>query len=175
TMPPARRAMSLPPRRKPGTRRWKSAPSTASATHLLLKALQIVLSPEIHQRGSNITPKRLRFDFNFDRALTAIEIQEIETLVNQFIAENLIVSSQEMSKHEAKQQGVEGMFWERYPDRVTVYQMTHPVNKEVVSQEVCGGPHVECTGQLTQRGRFTISKQESVGNGLRRMKATFNS
>lgn len=134
-----------------------------TATHLLNAALKIVLNdPNIHQMGSNITSERLRFDFNFPRALTEEEKKSIEDLVNKWIKEDLIVTKETMSKNEAINSGAECMFIEKYPDTVTVYSIGN------VSKELCGGPHVEKTSVL---GTFEISKEQSSSSGVRRIKA----
>ena len=134
-----------------------------TATHLLNAALKIVLKDNnIHQKGSNITPQRMRFDFNYSRKLTDKEKEEIEQLVNNYINQNLKVEKQEMSKKEAINTGAECMFIEKYPDKVTIYNIGN------VSKELCGGPHVNNTGTL---GHFQIIKEESSSSGIRRIKA----
>jgi len=139
-----------------------------TAHHLLLKALQEVVSVDIHQKGSNITEERLRLDFNFDRKLTPQEINAIENLVNEKIKENLIVTKKEMPLEEAKALGAEMEFGTKYPDIVSVY-MIHDNADRVFSQEFCGGPHVTHTGDL---GHFNIIKEEASSAGVRRIKAT---
>ncbi len=139
-----------------------------TAHHLLLKALQEVVSPDIHQKGSNITEERLRLDFNFDRKLTDEEKQKVEDLVNEKIQEDLIVTKKEMPKAEAEKIGAEMEFGTTYPDIVSVY-MIHDANDKVFSQEFCGGPHVTHTGAL---GVFKIQKEEASSAGVRRIKAT---
>ena len=134
-----------------------------TATHLLNAALKIVLKdPEIHQRGSNITKERLRFDFNFDRKLTDEEKEKIEDLINSWIKDNLKVTKKVMKKEEALKIGAEASFIERYPDEVNVYFIGD------VSKEICSGPHVEHTGVL---GEFKIKKEEASSSGIRRIKA----
>ena len=133
-----------------------------TATHLLNAALKHVIGPDSHQRGSNITQERMRFDFNCDHKLTPEEKQELEDLVNKWIQEGLSVTKQEMSKEEAIKSGAECMFIEKYPDIVTVYSIGD------VSKELCGGPHVNNTSEL---GRFKIKKEESSSAGIRRIKA----
>lgn len=141
-----------------------------TAHHLLLKALQEVVSPDIHQKGSNITEERLRLDFNFDRKLTDEEKKAVEDLVNEKIREDLIVTKREMPKAEAMQLGAEMEFGTTYPDIVSVY-MIHDANDKVFSQEFCGGPHVAHTGVL---GTFKIQKEEASSAGIRRIKATLS-
>lgn len=141
-----------------------------TAHHLLLKALQEVVSLDIHQKGSNITEERLRIDFNFDRKLTDEEKQKVEDLVNEKIKEDLSVTKREMPKEEAMKLGAEMEFGTTYPDIVSVY-MIHDANDKVFSQEFCGGPHVERTGVL---GVFKIQKEEASSAGVRRIKATLS-
>lgn len=141
-----------------------------TAHHLLLKALQEVVSPDIHQKGSNITEERLRIDFNFDRKLTPEELQKVEDLVNEKIREDLTVTRREMPLEEAKTLGAEMEFGTKYPDMVSVY-MIHDASDKVFSQEFCGGPHVERTGVL---GTFKIQKEEASSAGVRRIKATLS-
>jgi len=133
-----------------------------TATHLLNAALKQVIGKDAHQRGSNITVDRMRFDFNCDHKLTYEEKKQVEDLVNQWIAEELPVTKQEMSKEDAIKSGAECMFIEKYPDIVTVYSIG------TVSKELCGGPHVNNTKEL---GRFKIKKEESSSSGVRRIKA----
>ena len=133
-----------------------------TATHLLNAALKIVVGPEVHQRGSNITVDRMRFDFNCDHKLTDEEKEKVENIVNNWIKEDLPVTVIEMSKTDAINSGAECMFIEKYPDIVTVYSIGD------ISRELCGGPHVEHTGVL---GTFKIKKEEASSAGVRRIKA----
>ena len=133
-----------------------------TATHLLNAALKIVLGPDTHQRGSNITVDRMRFDFNCDHKMTDEEKQKTEDLVNQWIKEGLPVTVEEMKKEKAVKSGAECMFIEKYPDIVTVYSIGN------VSKELCGGPHVKNTSEL---GTFKIKKEEASSAGVRRIKA----
>ena len=133
-----------------------------TATHLLNAALKQVLGPDTHQRGSNITVDRMRFDFNCDHKMTDEEKQKTEDLVNQWIKEAIPVTVEEMTKDEAVKSGAECMFIEKYPDRVTVYSIGD------VSKELCGGPHVKNTSEL---GTFKIKKEEASSAGIRRIKA----
>ena len=132
-----------------------------TATHLLNAALKQVLGPDTHQRGSNITIDRMRFDFNCDHKMTDEEKQKTEDLVNQWIKEAIPVTVEEMTKDEAVKSGAECMFIEKYPDRVTVYSIGD------VSKELCGGPHVKNTSEL---GTFKIKKEEASSAGIRRIK-----
>lgn len=133
-----------------------------TATHLLNAALKIVVDKDVHQKGSNITSERMRFDFSCDHKLTPEEKEKIENLVNKWIKEGLPVTKTEMTKEEAIKSGAECMFIEKYPDIVTVYNIGD------VSSELCGGPHVENTNEL---GTFKIKKEEASSAGVRRIKA----
>ena len=133
-----------------------------TATHLLNAALKLVIGPDVHQKGSNITSERMRFDFNCDHKLTDEEKKKAEDLVNEWINEGIDVVCTEMSKEEAIKSGAECMFIEKYPDIVTVYSIGN------VSKELCGGPHVKNTKEI---GHFKIKKEESSSAGVRRIKA----
>ena len=133
-----------------------------TATHLLNAALKHVIDENIHQRGSNITTERMRFDFNCDHKLTDEEKQKVEDLVNEWIKQEIPVTVEEMSKDAAVASGAECMFIEKYPDIVTVYSIGD------VSKELCGGPHVKNTKEL---GHFKIKKEEASSAGVRRIKA----
>ena len=133
-----------------------------TATHLLNAALKEVVSCDVHQKGSNITAERMRFDFSCDHKLTDEEKQKTEDLVNKWIDEGLAVTFEQMSKEDAIKSGAECMFIEKYPDVVTVYSIG------TVSKELCGGPHVENTNVL---GKFKIVKEEASSAGVRRIKA----
>lgn len=138
-----------------------------TACHLLLAALQQVIDPGINQKGSNLTPERLRFDFNIDHKMTPEEITAVENLVNQWIEADLPVVHAEYDKDYAFDElHAHGSFRDRYPDRVTVYTIGDANNP--TSCEICGGPHVEHTGEL---GHFKITKEESSSAGVRRIKA----
>ena len=137
-----------------------------TATHLLNAALKKVIGQDTHQRGSNITVERMRFDFNCDHKLTDEEKKQAEDLVNEWIKEDLPVTVESMSKSEAIASGAECMFIEKYPDIVTVYSIGD------VSKELCGGPHVKHTGEL---GHFVIKKEEASSQGIRRIKAILES
>lgn len=133
-----------------------------TATHLLNAALKEVVNKDVHQKGSNITEERLRFDFSCDHKLTDDEKTRTEELVNEWINMALPVTVLEMPKEEAIKSGAECMFIEKYPDIVTVYKIGE------VSKELCGGPHVENTKEL---GKFKIVKEEASSAGVRRIKA----
>jgi alanyl-tRNA synthetase len=141
-----------------------------TATHLLQSALRQIFGSELRQHGSNITTERLRFDFNLDRKVTPEEIAQAETLVNGWIAEDLPVTYTTYPTNEALEMGAIGPFGERYGDTVKVYQMGE--GDHIASLEICGGPHVEHTGQLGEGGKkFKITKEEASSAGIRRIKA----
>ena len=133
-----------------------------TATHLLNAALKKVLGDHVHQRGSNITAERMRFDFSHHSKMTPEEKQATEDLVNKWIQEGIEVEKLEMKKEDAIKMGAEAMFIEKYGDIVTVYKIGD------VSLELCGGPHVSNTKEL---GHFKIKKEESSSSGVRRIKA----
>ncbi len=133
-----------------------------TATHLLHKALQIVLGEHATQKGSNITSERLRFDFAHPQKVTKEELDEVERIVNEQIKRDLPVTCEEMSYDDAKKSGAMGLFESKYGDRVKVYTIGD------FSKEICGGPHVEHTGVL---GTFKIKKEEASSAGVRRIKA----
>ena len=133
-----------------------------TATHLLNAALKQVLGSHVHQKGSNITEERMRFDFSHDSKMTPEQIKQTEDLVNKYIEMGLTVTKKEMSKEEAIKSGAECMFIDKYPDIVTVYFIGD------VSKELCGGPHVNNTNEL---GHFKITKEEASSAGVRRLKA----
>ncbi len=133
-----------------------------TATHLLHQSLRAVLGPHVQQKGSNITPERLRFDFTHPAPLTPEEIRRVEELVNEQIRRDLPVRMEMMSLEEARAGGAIALFGERYEERVKVYSIGD------FSREVCGGPHVERTGVL---GRFKIQKEQSSSAGVRRIRA----
>ena len=137
-----------------------------TATHLLNAALKVILGKDVHQKGSNITPERMRFDFSCDHKLTDDEKKKVEDLVNEWIAQGLDVKCEEMKKDDAIKSGAECMFIEKYPDIVTVYSIGN--KNGVVSKELCGGPHVKNTSEL---GHFKIKKEEASSAGVRRIKA----
>ncbi len=133
-----------------------------TATHLLNAALKKVLGDHVHQKGSNITAERLRFDFSHGAKMTDEEKKKVEDLVNEYIKQDIKVERLEMKKDEAIALGAEAMFLDKYGDEVTVYKIGD------VSLELCGGPHVSRTGEL---GTFKIKKEEASSSGVRRIKA----
>ena len=133
-----------------------------TATHLLHKALQIVLGEHAKQKGSNITTERLRFDFSHPEKMTKEQLQQVEDIVNEQIKRDLSVTCEEMTLEEAKRAGAMGLFENKYGEKVKVYTIGD------FSKEICGGPHVTHTGEL---GHFKIKKEESSSAGVRRIKA----
>jgi len=133
-----------------------------TAAHLMLAVLRKVLGGEVYQKGSNITAERLRFDFNYPQKLNEEQIRKVEDLVNQKIKEDLPVACKEMSLEDAKKKGAMGVFEEKYGKIVKVYSIGD------FSKEICGGPHVKRTSEL---GNFKITKEESSGAGVRRIRA----
>ncbi|MFR5765136.1 MAG: alanine--tRNA ligase [Clostridia bacterium] len=133
-----------------------------TATHLLHKALRIVLGDHVKQSGSNITTERLRFDFSHPEKMTPEQLKQVEEIVNEQIKRDLPVISEEMSLEDAKKSGAIGLFENKYGDVVKVYTIGD------FSKEICGGPHVKHTGEL---GYFKIKKEESSSAGIRRIKA----
>jgi alanyl-tRNA synthetase len=136
-----------------------------TAAHLLLAALRQVLGDHVTQKGSNITAERLRFDFSHPEKMTPEQITETERLVNEAIAKSFEVTCEEISLEEAKNTGAMGVFDSKYGEMVKVYTAGD------FSREICGGPHVNNTGEL---GHFTIAKEESSSSGVRRIKATLS-
>jgi alanyl-tRNA synthetase len=134
-----------------------------TATHMLQAALRRVLGRHVYQKGSNITPERLRFDFSHGEKMTPEQIAETERIVNEKIAADLPVEIREMTLGEAKDAGAIGVFGDKYGERVKVYIIGD------YSMELCGGPHVRRTGEL---GRFRIVKEEASSKGVRRIRAT---
>ncbi len=133
-----------------------------TTAHLMLAALRQVLSDNVVQKGSNITPERLRFDFSYSEKMTPEQIKQVENIVNEQIQKDLPVACEEMNLEEAKAKGAMGVFESKYGERVKVYGIGQ------FSNEICGGPHVERTGLL---GKFKITKEESSSAGVRRIKA----
>ena len=133
-----------------------------TATHLLHKALKLVLGDHVAQKGSNITTERLRFDFSHPQKVTPEELKKVEDIVNEQIQRDLPVVCEEMSLEEAKKSGAIGLFENKYGEKVKVYTIGD------FSKEICGGPHVEHTAQL---GKFKIKKEEASSSGVRRIKA----
>lgn len=138
-----------------------------TATHLLLAALQKLISPDIVQKGSNTTAERLRFDFNLDHKMTPEEKKAVEDQVNAWIEDDLPVVFDEYDKEYARNElKAHGQFWDKYPEKLKVYTIGD--FDKPISREVCGGPHVEHTGVI---GHFKIKKEESSSAGVRRIKA----
>ena len=133
-----------------------------TATHLLHKALKMVLGDHVNQKGSNITEERLRFDFSHPQKVTKEELDEVEKIVNEQITKDLEVICEEMSLEEAKNSGAIGLFENKYGEKVKVYTIGD------FSKEICGGPHVTNTRKL---GHFKIKKEEASSSGVRRIKA----
>jgi alanyl-tRNA synthetase len=149
-----------------------------TAHHLLLKALQIVLGPQVKQRGSNITSERLRMDFAHGAKMTDKEKEEVERIVNEKIAEDLPVLRSELPREEAEKLGAEHEFGQKYPDRVSVYSVgpksatpENPQFGDAFSIEFCGGPHVAHTGAI---GHFKIAKEEASSAGIRRIRGVID-
>ena len=149
-----------------------------TAHHLLLKALQTVLGPQVKQRGSNITSERLRMDFSYDGKMTDEQKKEVERIVNEKIAEDLPVVRSELPREEAEKLGAEHEFGQKYPDRVSVYSVgpkgataENPQFDKAFSIEFCGGPHVTHTGEI---GKFKILKEEASSAGIRRIRGVID-
>jgi alanyl-tRNA synthetase len=137
-----------------------------TATHLLLAALQKVLGDHVYQRGSNITPERLRLDFPADKKLTDEQISQVEEIVNSAIKQGYDINFKEMKKENALKLVPFAAFTEKYGDIVKVYYVGP--EDDPFSAEICNGPHVKKTSEL---GKFKIIKQENVGAGVKRIKA----
>ena len=133
-----------------------------TATHIMLAGLKKMFGDQVIQKGSNITPERLRFDFNLDHKMTEDEIKSLEKFVNDAISKNIDVTFEEMSVEEAKKIGAHGVFDSKYGEKVKVYII------EGVDKQICGGPHAKNTGDLHH---FKITKEESSSSGIRRIKA----
>ncbi len=149
--------------------------------HILLKALQMVLGPEVKQRGSNITAERLRIDFSSPGKMTDEQRAEVERIVNDTIAQHLPVTRTVMPREEAEKLGAEMEFGVKYPDMVTVYSVgpttataENPDISNAFSLEFCGGPHVSNTKEIHDAGTFKIQKEEAVASGIRRIKAVIS-
>lgn len=143
-----------------------------TATHLLLAGLQRVLGSHVHQMGSNITAERLRYDVSHPSKIDKAELQQVEAFINEAIETGGKVTISEMKKQEAMDAGIEGSFWEKYPDVVTVYTIQSD-NDDVLSKELCGGPHVGDLGEIAKFGRVKITKEGSSSSGVRRIRAEF--
>jgi alanyl-tRNA synthetase len=140
-----------------------------TAAHLMLAALRKVLGEHVTQKGSNITPERLRFDVSHPEKITPEQIKEVERLVNEAILTDADMGFEEMTVDEAKKQGAAGAFESKYGEKVKVY--TAQKNGIIYSKEICGGPHVTRTGEL---GLFKITKEEASSAGVRRIKAVLS-
>lgn len=138
-----------------------------STTHLMLAALRKELGSDVHQAGSNITSERTRFDFTYPEKVSRDILDRVEAYVNEAIQKKCPMRVETMKKEEARAAGVEGSFWEKYPEEVTVYSFIAP-DKTVYSRELCGGPHVKNTGDI--KGVFKIVKEEASSAGVRRIK-----
>lgn len=143
-----------------------------TATHLMLAGLRHELGENIHQAGSNITDERTRFDFTFPEKVSKEVLDRVEEYVNTAIDSGASVRSVIMDKEAARSGGVEGSFWEKYPEKVTVYRVEGP-DGSIYSQELCGGPHVKTMADIARFGRFKIQKEEASSAGIRRIKAVF--
>jgi alanyl-tRNA synthetase len=154
-----------------------------TATHMLHQALREVLGESVQQKGSNITPERLRFDFSFERKMTDEEKNQVEDIINTRIKEALPVIREEVSMEEARRRGAIGLFGEKYGEMVSIYRIGNGKNRsdsDLFSMEFCGGPHVENTRDLSTTKApdgtmledvFKIVKEEAVSAGVRRIKA----
>ena len=142
-----------------------------TATHLLQQALVDVLGDQVAQKGSNINAERMRFDFTFERAMTAEEIQKVQDIVNEKIKEDLPVTMEVMTLDQAKAEGARALFVNKYGEQVKVYTIGRDAKKDWFSKEVCGGPHVQHTAQI---GDFKIVKEQSSSAGVRRIKAVIS-
>ncbi len=139
-----------------------------TCTHLMLAGLRKYLGEHVHQAGSNITTERTRFDFTHNEKVSREILDKVEVYVNEAIGKGCTVSIEQMPKRDAQARGVEGSFWEKYPDVVNVY-VVKASDGTIYSQELCGGPHVENTGTI--KGIFKIIKEEASSAGVRRIKA----
>ena len=141
-----------------------------TTAHLLQASLRQILGEHVQQKGQNITEERLRFDFSHNSPLSKEEIEKVEKLINEKIEEDLSVSYKTVTLDEAIKEGALGFFKEKYRDTVTVYTIGDPSTRQtrgsLFSREICGGPHVEHTGEI---GSVTITKEESAGAGIRRI------
>jgi alanyl-tRNA synthetase len=143
-----------------------------TATHLMLAGLRKELGDGVHQAGSNITEERMRFDFTYPEKVPRDVLDRVEAYVNQAIDAHSAVTTETTEKEVAKRLGIEGSFWEKYPEKVTVYQVEGP-DGMVYSRELCGGPHVSNTSEIGAFGHFKITKEEASSAGVRRIKAVF--
>jgi alanyl-tRNA synthetase len=144
-----------------------------TATHLMLAGLRHELGDGVHQAGSNITDERIRFDFTFPEKVSPEILARVENYVNTALLSGAKVQATIMDKETARATGVEGSFWEKYPEKVTVYQVAGP-DGTLYSQELCGGPHVKELTEITFFGHFKIQKEEACSAGVRRIKAVLS-
>lgn len=142
-----------------------------TATHLLQQALVNVLGDKVAQKGSNINNERMRFDFTFDRPMTAEEIKRVEAIVNEKIREDLPVTMEIMPLEQAQAAGARALFANKYGESVKVYTVGKDSTRDWFSKEVCGGPHVQHTAQI---GEFKITKEQSSSAGVRRIRAVIS-
>ena len=140
-----------------------------TTTHLMLAGLRKVLGNDVHQKGSNITEERTRFDFTHSEKVSRDILDKVEEYVNTAIQSDAKVSMSLMKKNDAQNSNVTGSFWEKYPDEVQVYSIDSA--NENYSKELCGGPHVEKMSDISEFGIFKIKKEESSSAGVRRIKA----
>lgn len=141
-----------------------------SATHLMLAGLREVLGDHVHQKGSNITAERIRFDFSHHEKMTPEQKEAVTEYVNNALSSGAVQSMREMPKEEAMAAGIEGSFWEKYPDIVKVYKFEDGSGK-IWTEELCGGPHAPDVNAIASFGKFKIKKEESSAAGVRRIKA----
>jgi alanyl-tRNA synthetase len=142
-----------------------------TATHLMYKALRLVLGDHVIQRGSNITTERLRFDFSHPEKMTPEQVKQVEDIVNENIQKDWPMGFRELPTKQAFSEGALGAFGDKYGETVKVYTAGDPEG-DWYSKEICGGPHVEHTGALAEHGKhFKIKKEESSSAGIRRIKA----
>ncbi|MBP9781666.1 alanine--tRNA ligase, partial [Candidatus Woesebacteria bacterium] len=141
-----------------------------TATHLLHASLRKQLGKQVQQKGSHITDQRLRFDFSYDQPIDENALKKVIDQINQWVQADLPVHCQEMLKSEALKQGALAFFVEKYPEKVTVYTIGLDPNKDWISKELCGGPHVQQTGQI---GNVEVIKEQSIGAGIRRIYLRF--
>ena len=137
----------------------------------MLAGLQTFVGSNVHQRGSNITEERTRFDFTHKEKVSRDVLDKVEDYVNKVIRLKVDMIQSYMNKDDAKKSGVEGSFWEKYPDVVKVWILKK--DEEVFSKELCGGPHIKNTSEIGVFGKFKIKKEESSSAGVRRIKAIF--
>lgn len=138
-----------------------------TTTHILLSGLRKYLGNDVFQAGSNINNERVRFDFTYHQKVEKDVLSRVEEYVNETIKKGCDITSEIINKEKAQKMGVVGSFWEKYPEKVTIYSIK--CDEDVVSRELCGGPHIKNTKEI--KGRFKIIKEEAVGAGVRRVKA----